>query len=63
MAMTFPCIPDPPGRSAAFEPLLDELVAIFRSGPDPLATFHLGPSANGYQRCEAKRSAVGRAAG
>lgn len=61
--MAFPYIPDPPGRSAAFELLLDELAAIFRPVQDPLATFRLGPAASGYQRCQAKRSAIGRAAG
>jgi hypothetical protein len=63
MAMAFSYIPDPPERSAAFEPLLDELAAFFRPDQDPPATFHLGPAASGYQRCEAKRSAIGRAAG
>lgn len=61
--MAFPYIPDPPGRSAAFELLLDELAAILCPGQDPLATFHLGPAASAYQRCQAKRSAIGRAAG
>jgi hypothetical protein len=63
MARTFSYIPDPPGRSAAFEPLLDELAAIFCPGQDLLAASHLGPAADGYHRCEVKRSAIGRAAG
>jgi hypothetical protein len=63
MARTFSYIPDPPDRSAAFEPLLDELAAIFCPGQDLLAVGHLGPAADGYHRCEVKRSAIGRAAG
>jgi hypothetical protein len=63
MAKTFSCIPDPPDRSAAFEPLLDELAAIFCPGQDLLAASYLGPAASAYHRCEVKRSAIGRAVG
>ncbi|MFC1442817.1 hypothetical protein ABUW04_31665 [Streptacidiphilus sp. N1-10] len=59
---TFSYIPDPPDRGTDFEPLLDELVAIFHLDPTPLTSWPNGETANQYSRCEKKRWAVGKAA-
>lgn len=63
MAETFSCIPDPPGRGEAFEPFLDELAAIFCPDLEIRPAGPPGRAASVYARCEAKRFAVGRAAG
>src|SRR5580698_1898341 len=61
-AMVLSYIPDPPDRSTAFEPLLDELAAVFCPGQEMVA----GPDGRAesrYMRCEVKRLAISRAAG
>ncbi|MFJ6662058.1 hypothetical protein ACIQNG_37785 [Streptomyces sp. NPDC091377] len=58
-AMTVAMIPDQPGREAAFEPLLDELLAIFCPGwemPQIMICEHQ------HHRCEVKRYRLGEAA-
>ncbi len=62
MAESLSCIPDPPHRSGAFEPLLDELAAIFCPGHD-LALSPPWSAGSGRWRCEVKRLAIGRSAG
>ncbi|MFD8570145.1 hypothetical protein [Streptomyces sp. NPDC059639] len=57
--MAVEMIPDPPGREAAFEPLLEELLKIF-SPVWPHAEQILDE--HPHRRCEAKRWEVGRAA-
>lgn len=59
---TLSCIPDPPDRGDAFEPLLDELAAIFCRGQDLARAGSLGEAASRYMRCEIKRLAIGRVA-
>jgi hypothetical protein len=61
MAMAISYIPDPPDRSAAFEPLLDELASVFCPGQDLVAGSD-GRADSRYMRCEAKRLAISRAA-
>ncbi|MFJ5726407.1 hypothetical protein [Streptomyces sp. NPDC093149] len=59
MAVAIEMIPDRPGREAAFEPLLDELLAIFSPSwvlPDRMTGEHQ------HHRCEVKRWEIGRAA-
>lgn len=51
-----PYIPDPPDRGEAFEPLLDDLAAVFCHGQD------LNAAESRYARCESKRLAIGRSA-
>jgi hypothetical protein len=62
MAVGVSYIPDPPDRSTAFEPLLDELAAVFCPGQD-LDARPEGRVESRYVRCEVKRLAVSRAAG
>lgn len=63
MARAISYIPDPPDRSAAFEPLLDELAAIFCPGEDLAASWPEGRAESCHMRCEVKRLAISRAAG
>jgi hypothetical protein len=55
-------IPDPAGRSEAFEPLLDDLAAIFGQGQDLTAAVPETAAASRYSRCERKRAAIGQVA-
>jgi hypothetical protein len=59
-------IPEPPDRSEAFEPLLDELAAIFSPGqelaPAWASAWTSDKSASRYTRCQTKRRAIATAA-
>lgn len=57
--MALEMIPDRPGREAVFEPLLDELLALFSPDwvlPERMVGEHQ------HHRCEVKRWEIGRAA-
>jgi len=58
----FSYIPDPPDRGEAFEPLLDDLVAIFCQGQGATPNVAENATATRYARCTRMRAAVGRAA-
>lgn len=62
MTRTFSYIPDPPNRSEAFEPFLDELAVIFCPGQQLAATWASDAAVSRPWRCQVKRSAIGRAA-
>lgn len=55
-------IADPPGREVAFEPLLDQLAAIFAPDQGPWGPRQDGRERDWYERCETKRLAIARAA-
>ncbi|MBR7839445.1 hypothetical protein KDL01_39665 [Actinospica durhamensis] len=55
-------IADPPGREAAFEPLLDQLAEIFDPDEGPWRPRLDGRERGWYERCETKRLAIARAA-
>ncbi|AUH41898.1 hypothetical protein [Streptomyces sp. CMB-StM0423] len=59
MPETFEMIPDPPARTAAFEPHLDGLLELF----SPAWAVPDGAGESAYRRCEVKRWEIGRAAG
>ncbi|MEO3850996.1 hypothetical protein ABGB09_25820 [Streptomyces sp. B8F3] len=58
MPVTFEMIPDPPARTAAFEPHLDGLLPLF----SPAWAVPDRAGENAYRRCEVKRWEIGRAA-
>ncbi|MFD9653778.1 hypothetical protein [Streptomyces mirabilis] len=56
--MALEMIPDRPGREAVFEPLLDELLALF--GPDWVLPERM-VGKHQHHRCGVKRRGIGRA--